>query len=69
MIYAVAGSGVTGFGNPHTLRGAFSINMATGQSTILAVFSTVDLMNLHGILMSVAWVLLLPLGSLIARHR
>ena len=69
MIYAVADDGVTTFGAPHTYDGAFSIDLKTGEAAEIPVYSREDKMNIHGALMAVAWVLLLPLGSLIARHR
>jgi len=69
MIWAAAGDGVVGFGNPHDGRGVVTINFATGNSQEAAVFSLKDKVNVHGALMSVAWVLLLPVGTLFARHR
>ena len=50
-------------------QGALSINLATGAATTVELPTKVDKMNIHGALMAVAWVLLLPLGSLAARHR
>ena len=58
-----------GFGQSHPIRGVMSLNLATGQAAEVAVFSRTAKMNIHGALMSIAWVLLLPLGSLVARHR
>jgi hypothetical protein len=49
--------------------GAFTVNLATGAAAETALFSRADKMNIHGALMSVAWVLLLPLGMLAAKHR
>ena len=69
MIYAVAEDGVTAFGAPHEYDGAFSIDLTTGEAVEIPVYSREDKMNIHGAMMAVAWVLLLPLGSLIARHR
>jgi len=69
MIYAVADDGVAAFGAPHALEGAFNINLVTGIAADGPTFNRLDKMNIHGALMAVAWVLLLPFGSLIARHR
>jgi autotransporter-associated beta strand protein len=69
MIYAAAGDGVTDLGAPHTYSGSFSINLGTGGAAIVDTPNKINKMNIHGVLMAVAWVLLLPLGSLIARHR
>ena len=69
MVYAAASDGVIDFGSLHTYRGAFSLNLLTGAATEIPVYSRKDKMNIHGALMAVAWVLLLPLGALMARHR
>ena len=69
MIYAAAGDGVTDLGAPHIYSGSFSINLGTGGAAIVDTPNKINKMNIHGVLMAVAWVLLLPLGSLIARHR
>lgn len=69
MVYAAASDGVTEFGASHTHRGAFSVDLLTGAATEIPVYSRKDKMVIHGALMAVAWVLLLPLGSLMARHR
>ena len=69
MNYAIASNGVTGFGQSHTGRGITMVNFGSGSSSEVAVFSRVDKMNIHGGLMAAAWVLLLPMGSLTARHR
>ena len=69
MIYAVAANGVTDLGAQHTYSGGLSINLATGEAATIELPSKITKMNIHGALMAVAWILLLPLGSLIARHR
>ena len=69
MNYAAAGNGVTGFGQPHTTRGIAVVNLGSGAAAAGATLSRTEKMNIHGGLMSAAWVLLLPLGSLTARHR
>jgi hypothetical protein len=69
MIYAAAANGVTQFGYPHPVRGAFTLDLTSGQSQQIAVFSRKNEMNIHGALMSVAWALLLPQGTLMARHK
>ena len=69
MVYAAASDGVTEFGVAHTNDGAFSLNLLTGAAIEIPVYSREDKMVVHGALMAVAWVLLLPLGSLMARHR
>ena len=50
-------------------QGGLSINLATGAASTTELPTKVDKMNIHGALMAVAWILLLPLGSLVARHR
>ena len=50
-------------------QGGLSINLATGAASTTELATKVDKMNIHGALMAVAWILLLPLGSLVARHR
>ena len=62
-------NGVTDLGSPHPYTGSFSVNLGTGAAVTTLPPTRVDKMNIHGALMAVAWVLLLPLGSLIARHR
>jgi len=69
FIWAVAAAGVTDVMTQHTGRGSVLINLATGSSEEQDVFSLKDKVNIHGALMTVAWVLLLPLGTLFARHR
>ena len=69
MVYAAASNGVTEFGVAHTYDGAFSLNLLTGAAIEIPVYSREDKMVVHGALMAVAWVLLLPLGALMARHR
>ena len=69
QVYAAATDGITDFGSPHLYSGSFSVNLGTGAAVTTELPSRISKLNIHGALMSVAWVLLLPLGTLAARHR
>ncbi len=69
MSFAAADNGVTDFSSPHLYRGSFSINLATGAVAIIDPFDRKSVMIVHGALMATAWMLLLPLGTLLARHK
>ena len=69
MVYAAATDGVTDLSAPHLFSGGFTINLGTGAAVTTELPNKISKMRIHGALMAVAWVFLLPLGSLIARHR
>ena len=55
--------------NQPTNQGGIQLNLGTGASVSTAVSNRAYQINVHGALMSIAWVLLLPLGSLMPRHK
>lgn len=57
------------FAAEHEWHGSFDLNLATGAATVTTANVKLQRMNVHGALMTVAWVGLLPLGTLMARHR
>ncbi|GAX80927.1 hypothetical protein CEUSTIGMA_g8362.t1 [Chlamydomonas eustigma] len=70
MIYAAAAPGVRQFGVPHPILGAFQVNFLSGEGVEISVDATIiQELNVHGSLMSFAWVLLMPSGAILARHK
>jgi hypothetical protein len=69
MVAAFAADGVTTFGAQHADQRAFTIGLLSGTGAKSSVESKKTKLLIHGILMSVAWALLFPLGVLTARHR
>lgn len=53
----------------HEYMGSFDLNLASGSLTVTTDTTRLKRMWLHGALMTVAWVGLLPLGALVARHK
>lgn len=63
--YAVGGSNAL---NGHLSSGGFTLDMSSGSATT-ATSDKQHYVNVHGALMSGAWVLLLPLGTMFPAHR
>lgn len=69
MVYAAQASGETpAFGIPHTNRGGIRIDLQTGSASSIASKSNKNWVIIHGALMAASWVLLFPMGIMMARH-
>lgn len=53
----------------HDYSGSFDLNLGSGSLTVTTDDTKLQRMWVHGALMTVAWVGLLPLGALVARHK
>ena len=69
MSWAIAANGQTDF-QQHSRQGGIRLNLADAalSSGSVAANRAYDI-NVHAALMTVAWVLLLPLGAMFPRHR
>jgi len=68
LIYAVS-PGQYSFGVQHRTDGALRISLGTGGAALVEQPDKRQKLYVHAALMTVAWVFLLPLGALVARHR
>eukprot|EP00798_Chlamydomonas_sp_ICE-L_P021420 gene21420-28384_t len=53
----------------HVRQGGIVMNLGSGSAEETSTSNREKAINIHGILMAVAWIFLLPLGSIIPRHR
>ena len=70
LVYAYQQSGQSpSFGSSHLSWGSYVVNVATGASQVLAPFSRLNSVIIHGACMMAAWLFIFPLGVLLARHK
>ncbi|KAG1680198.1 hypothetical protein FOA52_000312 [Chlamydomonas sp. UWO 241] len=69
LIYAAAGNGVTEFGFPHHTKGSLQVDLLTGSTEPVSTFDREAMMRTHASLMLAAWIGLIPVAVIAARHR
>lgn len=69
LVWAAASDGVTDLSAVHEGRGALTLNLATGAASDVGAYNRICFVFVHAALMAAAWAVLLPLGTLAARHR